>query len=243
LAKKIKKKIIKRKKGKSHLYFTADTQAAIVEYQNSTCLKEREDLYNLKIRDALEKLVQNLVFVYGFHSHYEPVENLQRDCTSFLFENLKKWNPERGTKAFSYFNVVAKNWLIMHAKKRNKLIKRSVSYENADLLSARDKAVINENELARPIDAKIRIEESRKEILRILDHIEKKLKSHNEKVCLLAIREIFLNIDELDYLNKRAIFVYVREISGLNQKQLSVALGSIRKHYKLISKSGDFSIF
>ena len=47
-----------------------------------------------------------------------------------------------------------------------------------------------------------------------------------------AIRTVFQNIDNLDFLNKRAIYVYVREISGLTSKQLSVAMSKIRKHYK-----------
>ena len=38
-------------------------------------------------------------------------------------------------------------------------------------------------------------------------------------------------------LNKRAIFVYLRELSGLNAKQLSVAMSNIRKNYKDIKKN------
>ena len=41
-------------------------------------------------------------------------------------------------------------------------------------------------------------------------------------LCAQAIRTVFVNIDNLDFLNKRAIYVYVREISGLTSKQLSV---------------------
>ena len=55
---------------------------------------------------------------------------------------------------------------------------------------------------------------------------------------------LFDNIEELEFLNKRAIFVYLREISGLNPKQLSVALSSIRKHYRELVKSDDiFMLF
>ena len=46
-------------------------------------------------------------------------------------------------------------------------------------------------------------------------------------------------IGDLDFLNKRAIFVYLREISGLNPKQLSVAMSGIRKHYKELCKNND----
>ena len=52
-------------------------------------------------------------------------------------------------------------------------------------------------------------------------------------------------IGDLDFLNKRAVFVYMREISGLTPKQLSVAMSNVRKHYKEIKK-GDceyYSLF
>ena len=53
--------------------------------------------------------------------------------------------------------------------------------------------------------------------------------------------------NELDYLNKRAVFVYLRDISGLTPKQLSVSMSNIRKHYKDIKKTNknhySFSIF
>jgi hypothetical protein len=79
-----------------------------------------------------------------------------------------------------------------------------------------------------------------KEILKsMLQKIKIKVSNENEKVCIAAIITLFDNIDDLEFLNKRAIFVYLREISGLNPKQLSVALSSIRKHYREIVKSDD----
>ena len=59
-----------------------------------------------------------------------------------------------------------------------------------------------------------------------------KVTKENEKICIAAIRQVFENVDNLDFLNKRAIYVYVREISGLTSKQLSVAMSKIRKQYK-----------
>ena len=71
------------------------------------------------------------------------------------------------------------------------------------------------------------------------DIIKNKVTNANEKLCIDAIITLFNNIDDLDFLNKRAIFVYLREISGLNPKQLSVAMSNIRKNYKEIIKSND----
>ena len=69
--------------------------------------------------------------------------------------------------------------------------------------------------------------------------IRDKVTNANEKLCIEAIISLFNNINDLDFLNKRAVFVYLRELSGLNAKQLSVAMSSIRKHYREISKTGS----
>ena len=47
-----------------------------------------------------------------------------------------------------------------------------------------------------------------------------------------AIITIFDNIQQLEFLNKRGIFVYIREISGLNSKQLSSSMTNIRRKYR-----------
>jgi hypothetical protein len=64
---------------------------------------------------------------------------------------------------------------------------------------------------------------------------------------MYAIETLFKKINDLDYLNKRAVFVYLRDISGLTPKQLSVSMSNIRKHYKDIKKTNinhySFSIF
>ena len=100
-----------RKKKKKNYYFDMSVQEKIVEYQNSNCLKEKSKIYENSIYPAFTELVKSLVSVYGFKSSNEDIEHLKSDCVTFLFETIHKWNPEKNSKAFSYFNVVAKNWL------------------------------------------------------------------------------------------------------------------------------------
>ena len=77
-----------------------------------------------------------------------------------------------------------------------------------------------------------------------MEEIKSKISNNNEQVCLAAIMTLFKNINDLDFLNKRAVFVYLRELSGLNAKQLSVAMSNIRKHYREISKNNfEFLLF
>ena len=81
-------------------------------------------------------------------------------------------------------------------------------------------------------------------VLEAIDFLEENAKPGNDKKCVYAIKKIFTNIDNLDYFNKRAVFVYLREISGLNSSELSSSLSSIRKIYrKNVGPDKKFDIF
>ena len=110
-----------RKRGKTNplkLYFHSGTQDAIVAYQKSPDRKEKERLYVTDIMPAFEKLVENLINIHKFSSLHDSYDDLKNDCVNFLFETIGKFDSTRGTNAFSYFNVVAKNWLIIKTKQK-----------------------------------------------------------------------------------------------------------------------------
>jgi len=239
------RKKIRRSRGKNrNLYFTNDTQDALIKYQNSECEKEKKDVYLTDVQPAFEKLVENLIFVYGFKTAYDSFEDLKTDCVSFLYESIHKWKPERGTKAFSYFNVVAKNWLIIKSRQQTKRMKRHVSVDAPDLMTASQKAAYESYDIVPPPDEILINADLRNQINELLEVIAKIVTSESEKTCVSAIQTVFKNIDDLDFLNKRAILIYVREISGLSPKQLSVAMSSIRKHYrKLTGYDNKFNLF
>ena len=81
------------------------------------CENKRKEIYIEKIYPAFSKLVENLIYIHGFCSDTLPYEILKNDCVNFLFESILKFDHNKGSKAFSYFNVVAKNWLIINSKK------------------------------------------------------------------------------------------------------------------------------
>ena len=240
-----KKRVIRRRPGvKRNMYFTADTQASIVQYQDSTCEKEKHKIYEKEILPALDKLAENLIFIYGFMTPGQPVENLKNDCVTFLYETLYKFDEARGTKAFSYFNVVAKNWLIINSRRNQKNNRRHVSISDPNSLSAAEKMDLANYDVAPSPDDVLIKDNLRTEIMSVLEEIKKRVTGENESACIDAVITIFSTIDQLDFLNKRAIFVYVRDISGLNPKQLSVSMSIIRKHYReLVGPDRKFNLF
>ena len=54
----------------------------------------------------------------------------------------------------------------------------------------------------------------------------------NEKKVYEAIKTIFSNADKLEIFNKKAIYLYLREITGLNTKQIVAQLNKMRVKYK-----------
>ena len=74
-------------------------------------------------------------------------------------------------------------------------------------------------------------------IISLLYEIRTYVKTENELAAVNSIITIFENIEQLDLLNKSAVLLYMRELSGLTQKQLTVAMQSIKKTYKEIKSS------
>ncbi len=71
-------------------------------------------------------------------------------------------------------------------------------------------------------------------IIEMINYVEDQLKDEQDIKCCVAIKQVFNSIDELEFFNKRAVFVYLREISGLNSSELSSSLSNIRKIYRKV---------
>ena len=152
-------------------YFDLNVQNKIIEYQNSKCVKEKNNLYEHHIFPAFEDLVQSLVSVYGFKSTNEDINHLKSDCVTFLFETLHKWSPDKGTKAFSYFNVVAKNWLTIQSRRLLKIQRRSAYIDDPDSLNSKEKSELFDREY---IDSDVMMsqkEETFNKILQMINYV------------------------------------------------------------------------
>lgn len=225
------------------MYFNANTQAAIVAYQQSPDKKEKDRLYVKEIMPAFEKLVENLINIHKFTSLHDTYDDLKNDCVNFLFETIGKFDALRGTNAFSYFNVVAKNWLIIKTKQKTQRIKRSVSLDDPDSLSANEQRIIEEHNVILSQDEMLMNETDALNIVKMLHEIRTRTKTENELACINSIITIFENIDDIDLLNKSAILLYMRELSGLSPKQLTTTMQLIKRHYRKFKSDFKLKIF
>ena len=118
----------KKKKKSKNYYFTSDTEQAIISYANTECKQTREELYRQQIQPAFDELVDKIVYTYKFTS-LENIDFLKDDCKIWLTTILGKFDASKGTKAFSYFSVVTKNWFTHKAKKQTQKNKREINYD------------------------------------------------------------------------------------------------------------------
>lgn len=243
-----KKKISRRKPGEKTFrnYFDDDTQAAIVRYQQAVIeqpdgtflpnYEERNTIYVTDILPAFSSLIDNLINVYGYHVLYETRDDLRNECLEFLYGVINKFKAEKGSKAFSYFNVVGKNWLTIKSKQNAKVVQNYVSLDNREALSKHDLDLIEDHHVIPSIEDALTSEDISKNLKHLVFSLKDKAKTDNEKACLNAIEVLIENIDDIDLLSKRAVMLYIREITGLSSKQLSIALSSLKKQYKVIKE-------
>jgi hypothetical protein len=137
---------------------------------------------------------------------------------------------------------VARNWLVISSKNRQKKVKRFVSIEDLKESKSAEAEMYQSLMIGSTPEDDIVNAGQRDVILEMLKKIKKSLNQSHEQACIDAIITVFEQIDDLDFLNKRAVFVYVKNISNLNQKQLGSAMSVIRKHYRTITK-GNGGLF
>jgi len=231
------RKRIKRRPGqKSVMYFTKDTEVSIITFLESTERKQRETVYGNEILPAMKKLVESLIYVYGFKSPLMNTQELIEEGCYFLYNSLHKWNPAKGSKAFSYFNVVAKNFLI---NTTNSHRKKYFKHVYLDEVTARK----GDSLLKQQIDSYIELPSTEELIINAERRAEniarvKKIREHltddRDLITISAVERLFDHAKELDFINKQSIYVYLVEISGLEKKHIAKSMSKIRKIYARI---------
>ena len=117
----------KRKAGKH--YFTKDHENAIIDYVATDDQKIRTQLYIDWIGPAFDEMVDKIVYTYKFTT-LPNIDALKDECKVWLTTILDKYDPNKGSKAFSYFSVITKNWFIHKVKKNTQQYKREIQFED-----------------------------------------------------------------------------------------------------------------
>jgi len=216
----------KKSKKSNRYYFTKDHEDAIVKYASTKDREVRTKLYIEWIQPAFSEMVDKIVYTYKF-SNLPNIDLLRDDCKIWLTTILDKYDPNKGSKAFSYFSVITKNWFIHKVKKNTQQNRRELDYDN-----------LSKNVEQNYLSTDIRYNEER-EYDEFWEHLWSEIESwdtgklkENEKKVLEAVKIILKNSDNIEIFNKKAVYLYLRELTGLNTKQVVNCLNKMRDKYK-----------
>lgn len=217
-----------QKKKKSNIYFSAKHENAIVSYARTSDRKEREKLYREWIEPVFEQMVNKIVFTYKFNL-LPNIDDLKIECKGWLTTVLDKFDPEKGSKAFSYFSVITKNWFIHKVKKNSDKIKRESYFEDLKKESREPQLIINND-----YDEQREKEEYWNTLYaELVDWEQEETMKPNEKKVLQAVMLLLENPEKIEIFNKKAIYLYIREMTGLNTKQVASNLTSLKGRYRI----------
>jgi len=216
----------KRKPKEPRIYFTQDTEDAIVEYLASDNQIERNRIYNERIEYGFYKLAENIIHTFKFYyTDTDTIEELKHEVITFLLEKLHLYNPTKG-KAFSYFGTIAKRYLIVYNENNYKKLQEKADVDESDdeqmLLYENDKNIENAfNELS-----------FMDQYIKYIDtHIYRLFPKKQDAQTADAIVELFRKRETLEIFNKKALYIYIREITDVSTPQITKIIKKLKAIY------------
>jgi hypothetical protein len=216
----------KRKPKTSNTYFTEDTQNAIVEYVKSENQDFRNTVYRERIEYGFFKLTQNIIHTFKFYyTDGESVEDVQQEVIAFLLEKLKLYKPEKG-KAYSYFGTIAKRYLIVYNENNYRKLQEKVDVDESD----EDQMHLYEND--RSIENMFNENNFMDQYIKYIDtHIYKLFPKKQDAQTADAIVELFRKRETLEIFNKKALYIYIREITDVSTPQITKIIKKLKLIY------------
>jgi hypothetical protein len=228
--------VVKPKPKTSGMYFTQETENAIIEYNNTSDFDLRSKIYRERIHYAFFKLTENIIHTFKFYyTEVSNIEDLQHEVISFLLSKIHLFNPERGAKAYSYFGTIAKRYLIISNTKNYK--KRI------------DKAPIEELESDERYSYSLSDDPLDKLSL-FLDefteycsqNIYTLFPKESDAKIADAILELFRKRENIEIFNKKALYIYIREIIDVKTPKITKIAnklyGMFKEHYHFYLENG-----
>jgi len=216
----------KRSENSSRNYFTQETEKYIVEYNSTDDPKEKDKIFKDHLYFPFYKLAENIINTFKFyHTDTESIEDLKYDVISMIFQDkIFRFDPTRGAKAFSYFGTVIKRWLIAYSNRNYKKLKNKVDISHCD-------SHLYEIQTPEPDGVMSLTSFFNYWISDTYDHLDELFPEETDKVIADAILTVFRTRSELQILNKKALYLYVREITGCDTPYLTKVVLKLKERY------------
>lgn len=216
-----------RKKSKAN-YFTAETEEYIVKYNESEDNSYRNSIFTEHIYFPFYKLAENIIHTFKFYyTDVDKIEDLKHEIVSMLLEEkIMKFDPTNGAKAYSYFGTIVKRWLINYNNKNYKNLKKIGTFD----------------EMYDGYETKLNIEEENAITLgQFLDLyvedmyevLEELFPKESERKIADAILTIFKTRQDLDIFKKKALYIYIREMTDCETPHLTKVVNKLKEEFYL----------
>ena len=214
-----------RKKKKSNRYWTKITEGSISAYNRSSehrVLKEK--IYRRFIFPAFMKLSENLINKMKCEYIDSSFKDLQTDLVTYLTIRLDKFNPDAG-RAYSYYTRTSFNYLIAENQKGYAKLKKESEPINID----EQRNVMTEmhnTEMAETLkyfmDAYVEY---------CYNNINFIFTSQTDIHVADSILHIFEDRENIEQFNKKALYVFIRERTGLETNNITKVIKVLKQIY------------
>lgn len=217
-----------RKKSSSN-YFTSETEQYINLYNTSTDNEYRNRIFTEHIYFPFYKLAENIIHTFKFYyTDVDQIEDLKHEVVSMLLEDkISKFDPTNGAKAYSYFGTIVKRWLINYNNKNYKKLKQVGSFDDIQDSYEHDITVVD-NAYRKPLSAFMD-----RWVEQMYDEIENIFSKEADIQVADAVLTIFRTRNDLDIFKKKALYIYIREMTECDTPQLTRVINVLREDFKL----------
>ena len=216
-------------------YFTYINDEAIMAYNSEPDQIKRNKVYREHIHYAFDKLAENIIHTFKFYYFDVPYRDVKADVVAFLNEKIHKFNNDKG-KAFSYFSIVAKNYLIIA--------------NNANYAKMKQKAEVSVIDDQRNLGAELVYSDYQENlrdftdlfVVYYTDNMNAIFTNKRDIIVADTLIELFKIRENIENFNKKALYILIRERTGLKTQNITKVVNIMKKHYakmyRTFSKSG-----
>lgn len=214
-----------------------DVDKAIIIYNDLELGRDRDQIFKERIEYAFFKLAENIIHTFKFYYFDEDIGDIEKSVVAHLIQKMHKFNPSKG-KAFSYFSIVAKNWLIMENKKNYKKFKThdSIHRDDPDTLDWKISQAVGERD-----------EDFFPDFIRSMvkwyeNHLSEIFSKDRDRFIASCVLEIFRKQETIDIFNKKTLYTALRDMSGASATQITKIINVMKVKYPVLlqtfSKNG-----
>jgi hypothetical protein len=204
------------------IYFGKDVQDAIIRYNGSDDYNKKNVIYRDEIHRAFDKLSENIINTFKFSYFDYGFEDIKAEVVAFMVMNIHKYDHTKGSKAFSYFSVVAKNYLILHNNNNYKKLK---SHDDISVLDNFKRDLNTYDELD--------IKNFTHEVINYFElNLSTIFKKQRDLNIAYAILDLMKKVDDIENFNKKSLYILIREMTDVNTTQITSVVTVLKKYYK-----------